>query len=110
LHNKLHYNALMAKPNQRYDAWKKYFSFKENHLLLKDIRKNDDSIMIKKDLDYGYGLTIHKTQGSTYGNILINLRDIVYTKYGTPVQDKVLRNKLIYVALSRAKNKAILYL
>ena len=73
---------------------------------------------VKKDIDYGYGVTVHKLQGSTIENMFINLRDVVYfKKYGKyyprisvskDYNDTML--KLIYTALSRASQKAIILL
>lgn len=101
--------AKSAKPQNRSRAWKDYFAFKEKNLLLTNIVESG-SLVVGKDLDYGYGITTHKTQGSTYNNILINVNDMIYTKWGELYKDTSLRNRLIYVALSRAKHKAIILL
>ena len=65
---------------------------------------------IDKDIDYGYAMTTHKTQGSTFDNVAIDLTNIVFlqTRFGRKEVDIDIRNKLIYVALSRAKNSVIL--
>jgi len=85
--------------------WRAYYAFKNTHLLLKNISKNSKvptnqygNLLAKKDLYYGYGCTVHKSQGSTYDNVAINLQNI-YKNY-----DISERARLIYVALSRTKN------
>ena len=50
---------------------------------------------IKKDLDYGYAITGHKSQGSTYSHVFVMENDIN--------ENWVLkeRNQIKYVALTR---------
>lgn len=51
-------------------------------------------------------MTVHKTQGSTFDNVAIDLTDIVFfqnTRFGRRENDIDIRNKLMYVALSRAR-------
>lgn len=85
--------------------WKSFFKFKHHHLLLKSIAKNPNipitvrnNLLCKKDLYYGYGCTVHKSQGSTYDNVAINLQNL-YKNY-----DISERARLIYVAMSRTRN------
>lgn len=85
--------------------WNSFYTFKNAHLLLESIYKNPNlpkyyrnNLLCKKDLYYNYGVTAHKSQGSTYANVGINLANI----YG--IKDVSLRNRLLYVALSRAKD------
>ena len=96
-------------PKQRQGtAWKQkyYKDFKDKIILMKSFYDNYGNIIIKKDLDYAYTLTIHKTQGSTYKNIYVNVLDILYDKNNLPVKDRDTRNRLLYVALSRASDQA----
>ena len=108
---------------ERGRRWKEYYEFKNRFLILHEfpIRKNGiEQAKITRDLDYGYGLTTYKIQGSTYDNIFINLVNMIHYNYeGRKVIIKdnnycnyavELRNKSLYVALSRAKKLAILYL
>lgn len=118
-------DAIYAVPNERGKKWREYYRFKDRYLILTTfpLHDSDDSNRIlnwvPKDIDYGYGLTIHKLQGSTIKNIYINLNDIYY--YNTYPQKLITntsrnpyaietRNKLVYTGLSRASHKAILFI
>lgn len=92
-------------------AWKQWYEFKNQYLLNSDLYdvnehgivvKSKDTLLSKRDLGYGYGCTVHKSQGSTYENVFISGRDIVKNR------DNMERKKLLYVALSRAKTKAFI--
>lgn len=92
-------------------GWYNYYRFKNRFLTMMDFELPISKRIVKKDIDYGYALTTHKLQGSTFDNISIDLTDIVYgvTSYGKRIQrDPIMRNKLIYVAMSRAKYMAFL--
>jgi exodeoxyribonuclease-5 len=109
---KLLITELLAKTKSnssitRSKAWEKFYEFKNYNLLLNDIIA-DNKVLAKKSLDYGFGLTVHKSQGSTFENAFINIKDIVYNKNGIPYHDTNLRNRLLYVALSRARNNLYL--
>lgn len=99
-----------AKAN-RGSYWRTYYNFKNKHLVLSNIFNNanqnylngtKDEFLCKKDLYYSYGSTIHKSQGSTYKNVAINLSDI------TKIRNIKDRNKLFYVAMSRASNSVLI--
>lgn len=55
---------------------------------------------IKKTFDLAYSLTVHKSQGSTYDSVAVDVRDILMSKDDAKT--------LLYTAVSRAKNKIIL--
>lgn len=55
------------------------------------------------DVRHCYALTTHKHQGSTYDNIILNSPDI---SKNSDIEE---RNQLIYVAMTRAKNKVMIY-
>jgi exodeoxyribonuclease-5 len=123
--NNLHFNAIYASAHEKGKRWREYFDFKNRYLTLIDFNlftKGDTKIRgkVSKDLDYGYGLTTHKSQGSTYNNVFVNLKNIIYYERdgkvipisnnpGNPYAIEF-RNKLAYVALSRASKKAIILL
>lgn len=89
-------SAITADYKTRKRAWGKYYGFKENHLLLEDVYHN--GMKISKDLYYAYGMTVHKSQGSTFTNTAINLRNIDANRVSRE------RRRLAYVALSRCRN------
>ncbi len=102
-----------AMRNRSKKDWSIYYKFKNRFLTLQSFQVKDpygDNKTIKKDIDYGFGLSVHKSQGSTFDNVAIDLTDIVFFQQGNyrKEYDQLTRNKLIYVALSRARNTAIL--
>ena len=89
----------MGKSNKK--NWKKYYEFRRCNMLMKTIEKYRNGLYrssadtIVKDLDYGYAITGHKSQGSTYSHVFVMENDIN--------QNWVLkeRNQIKYVALTR---------
>lgn len=75
--------AEKAKPMSRRNAWSKYYKFLERYA----------------DVKYNYALTVHKAQGSTFNNVIVINVDI------NRIANKIERNKLLYTAITRAKNK-----
>ncbi len=68
---------------ERKKAWKHYFATKNNYA----------------DVKYTYANTIHKSQGSTYTNVYIDINSIQgLISYG----DKDMAYRLLYVAITRA--------
>lgn len=123
--NNLHFNAIYSVAHEKGKRWREYYDFKNRYLSLIDFNlfnKGDIKVRgkVTKDLDYGYGLTTHKSQGSTYSNVFINLKNIIYYERDNkliPISNNnnnpyaiEFRNKLTYVALSRASKKAIILL
>ena len=89
----------MAKSNKK--MWVKYYEFRRNNILMKNIDKYENGLnrnssdVIKRDIDYGYFLTVHKSQGSTYQHVMVIGKDL---DLNWDVEE---RNKLRYVAFSR---------
>lgn len=101
--------AKTASARVRTQYWKEYFNFKESCLLLTNIiNPTTRKIEFGRDLDYGFSLTAHKSQGSTFDTSFIDVNDIVYDKYGNPYTDAEEINRRLYVAASRCKNKLYL--
>jgi superfamily I DNA/RNA helicase len=73
--------AINANPELRGQQWKFYFSMKEKFA----------------DVKYNYAITAHKAQGSTYDNTIVIAVDI------TKNQKVEERNRILYVAVTRAK-------
>lgn len=100
--------AKKATAKTRAQAWKDYYNFKEGCLLLANIVKSDGTILYSRDLDYGFALTSHKSQGSTFDTVFVDVNDIVYDRNGQPYTDAEQINRRLYVACSRAKYKLYL--
>lgn len=100
--------AKQATAKLRAQRWREYFEFKESCLLLTNLVKRDGSTLFGRDLDYGFALTSHKSQGSTFDTALVDVNDIVYDKFGHPYADAEEINRRLYVACSRCKNKLYL--
>ena len=75
--------AEKSSPLLKKNAWLKYYNFKDKFA----------------DVKYNYALTVHKSQGSTFDNAIVINCDI------NRVRNKNEKNKLLYTAVTRAKNK-----
>jgi len=80
---RLKQKAINAKPMTKKAAWTKYYKLMERYAAVK----------------YNYALTVHKAQGSTFDNAIVINCDI------RRIHDDINRNKLLYTAVTRAKNK-----
>lgn len=120
--------------------WPKYYGWREKIMLMKDLMV-DGRLITRKDLDYSYASTVHKSQGSTYRNVYIDIPDILKLEdahfcrflYNTEkkkarknmmtsalfskrypsyrdyfISQQNLKNRLLYVALSRPEVFAVL--
>jgi exodeoxyribonuclease-5 len=67
-----------------------------------DYRGRDLLIDQFADIKYNHAITIHKSQGSTYKEAIINIGNIGFNK------DLVERQKMLYTAVTRASNLVIL--
>lgn len=82
--------------------WKEFFTWKRRNIIYKDV-KISKYLTVKRDIDLAHAMTIHKSQGSTFDNVAVDIRDL----------DKLMKKdpqeywNLLYVAVSRAKNKLI---
>lgn len=86
-----------AKATKR---WKTFYNFRNNNLLGASIMSGKQTL-VAKDFDYGYAITAHKSQGSTFTNAFIVEGDIDANS------DTTERNKLKYVAFSRPTTKVL---
>jgi energy-coupling factor transporter ATP-binding protein EcfA2 len=55
------------------------------------------------DFKYNHAITVHKSQGSTYKDTIINIKDIMRNRV------KEERQRLLYTAVTRASNLVVLY-
>lgn len=79
--------TLAAEARSGTGSWQTYFSIKETWL----------------DLRPAFASTVHKSQGSSYDRVLIDLYDIGKCRIASDVA------RMLYVAISRAREKVILY-
>lgn len=99
--------------------WEKIADFQKEWLITYDLQKEyagkqmPPGFSVMKNyylppisLKYGYAMTIHKSQGSTYNEVMVDLNDIPFNHKGTNAQLFALQ--LLYVALSRASDKVYL--
>lgn len=87
--------ADIIKKSIQSKSWRTYYNFKDTYLLDRRIELYEGQF-IDKSLDYSHCVTAHKSQGSTYEYVFINLKNMMRNKN---IRE---RNRLIYVALSRA--------
>jgi exodeoxyribonuclease-5 len=96
----------MARSNIK--LWKKYYEFRRNNLIMTNIDKfrngmfRNTNEVISKDLDYGYCITGHRSQGSTYSHVFVLENDI---KENWLIRE---RNQIFYVAVSRPSKTAMI--
>lgn len=115
--SQLHSHARGSNPTTKRLAWKKFFDFKNEMLTMIPFKlpaKNNYQ-HIKKDFDYGYSITAHKSQGSTFNMATVDLQDMIFFKdVATGNLKKYynidLVNKLIYVAMTRVEKKVHIHL
>ena len=68
-------------------SWREHYAFEEQFL----------------DFKYNHAITVHKSQGSTYQDVIINIPDIMRNK------KKEERDRLLYTAVTRASKLVIFY-
>lgn len=96
-------DAKNATRATRVAKWKTYYNFKKKYLTITNILNNRGDILNSRDLDYGFSITSHKSQGSTYDNVFVDLKDMLYDKNNNIHNNFELMFRLIYVACSRTK-------
>lgn len=101
------HDALKEEAKANKTKWKKYYTFRRNNILMKSInvyrngRNRETENIITKDLDYGYSMTCHKSQGSTFNHVCIIENDINFN----PKTKE--RNQIKYVSFTRPTTSAI---
>lgn len=76
--------------------WNEYFKIMESFASPIDLIY-DNRVIKKKTFDYGYAISTHKSQGSGYKNVMVDMKDISICR--NPEE----RRQLQYVAISRTK-------
>lgn len=94
--------AIEAKKYYRSKAWKKYYSTYNSFTTPINLFYNN-RVIRKKSFDRGYAITVHKSQGSTFNNVYIDMFDI------NQCSDIETLRQLQYVSLSRTRNNAYIF-
>ena len=95
-------SAINAVKYRRSLLWRKYFEILGSFTTPFDLYF-DGRLIRKKSFDYSYAISTHKSQGSTYDNVLVDIKNI------NSCHDEAVRRQLQYVALSRTKHNAYIY-
>ena len=92
-------------------AWRPFYKFKEQIAVMQPFyhssardRFGNPQLLCKKDIDLGYAITVHKSQGSTYDNVAVIYNNFRFCR------DMKERKKLTYVALSRTRLLNLIYI
>lgn len=94
--------AIDATGKYKNKCWSKYYKMMESFTTPKDLYF-DGRLIRKKSFDRGYATTVHKSQGSSFDTILIDMQNI----NKCPIEENI--RQLQYVALSRTRNNAYIY-
>lgn len=100
--------AKNANGGTRVVRWKEYYAFKKKYLIAANIIDRTGRTLYDRDIDYGFAITAHKSQGSTYDSVFVDVNNMVYDRMGNPYpdQDDLLRR--LYVGCSRAHKELVL--
>ena len=100
--------AKNATGGTRVARWKEYYTFKKKYLIAANIVNRNGDTIYDRDIDYGFAISAHKSQGSTYDAVFVDVNNMVYNRMGHPYanQDDLLRR--LYVGCSRARKELIL--
>ena len=88
--------------NDRSRYWSMWYKFKDYFATFKDLTF-EGRVIKKATLGYGYAITVHKSQGSSYENVFIDMTDI---RSCPDINDL---RPLQYVSISRAQNYVYVY-
>jgi exodeoxyribonuclease-5 len=86
-----------AKPFLKKKSWQKWYEMKNSFWSMVDL-EYEGRVINKATFDYGYAISIHKSQGSTYQEVFVDANDM----HKCPNPEEL--RSLQYVALSRARN------
>lgn len=82
--------------------WNLYFRILDSFTYSKDLCY-DNRLIRKKTFSYGYASSVHKSQGSSYNSVSVDIKNINLNK------DLLERKQLQYVALSRTRSDAFIF-
>jgi hypothetical protein len=90
-------DAINANPKIKSKKWREYYKLANSFLTPQDIYV-DNRLVVPKSLDYGYAMTVHKSQSCSIDNILVDMGNIQLIK------NKKELKQLQYVVMSRTRN------
>lgn len=105
-----HYNEKLSTALENRRLFPKFYEFIEEYLLIENIPNTYKEIYsskpskLLKTFGFAYASTIHKFQGRTVNYIFVNARNI------NQCPDIFQRYQLLYVAISRARKGAFIYI
>ena len=120
-HNVVDYGSKTVLSNQlSEDIRNKYGDIllkrlRDDKLLSENEKLCDSFCIIEKDIDYGYSITSHKSQGSTYQTVFIDeadfdkIQDHFNYKLGVEIKTSKEKNQLKYVAYTRPTDSAHIF-
>lgn len=83
--------------------WGRYFALSKSFSTIDYLYFNDRAV-VKKSFDLGYCTTVHRSQGSSYNKIYIDVNSIATCR------NKTVRRQLEYVAFSRTRSDVNIYM
>lgn len=93
--------AIKAFGKKRSELWRKYFQMINSFATSFDLYYGN-RVIKKKTFGYGYAQSVHKSQGSSYNTVMIDISNIF------KVRTEMELRQLEYVALSRTRGDAYL--
>ena len=87
--------------------------YEDDKPLIEIERLSDSFQILEKDVDYGYAITVHKSQASSFDTVFIDeadiekIKDCWSYKLDALIRGRKEQNQLKYVAYTRARNNAI---
>lgn len=102
LANELEELRLKAHKSKRKSDWKKFYDLYESFATPVDL-VYQGRVIKRKTLDYGYCISTHKSQGSGYQIVLIDMENLCRFAHGEKLR------QLQYVACSRTTSDLIIY-
>lgn len=102
------YNALVIEAKDEKDKktrgekWSVILNLQNDLLCLDTLESNYLPSKYFTSITYGYAITTHRSQGSTYQNVFVDVSNMY------KVSELWTRNRMFYVAISRAANKVFL--
>ena len=93
---------IKAVKSKNKKLWRPYFELTDQFFTPVDLIYKD-RVIKRKSLDYGYCISAHRSQGSNYSAVIVDMENL------KTCPDKEMLRQLEYVALSRTRNDVYIY-